>query len=56
MDSIALIAVAGPPGSGKTAWMSQFLQDQHRPLFYCCPGMGVCSVDWARIRHGRKGE
>ncbi|MBP0000539.1 MAG: GTP-binding protein [Cyanobacteria bacterium SID2] len=51
MDSIALTAVAGPPGSGKTTWMSQFLQDQHRPLFYCCPGMGVGSVDRARIAY-----
>jgi hypothetical protein len=51
MDSIALIAVAGPPGSGKTTWLSQFLQDQHRPLFYCCPGMGACSVDQARIAY-----
>ena len=40
MDSIALTAVAGPPGSGKTTWIGQCLQDQQRPLFYCCPGMG----------------
>jgi hypothetical protein len=51
MDSIALIAVVGPPGSGKTTWISHFLQDQHRPLFYCCPGMGACSVDQARIAY-----
>lgn len=51
MDSITLTAVAGPPGSGKTTWIGQFLQDRHRPLFYCCPGMGVCSVDWARIAY-----
>ncbi|MEB3213458.1 MAG: GTP-binding protein, partial [Leptolyngbyaceae bacterium] len=51
MDSIALIAVTGPPGSGKTTWLSQFLQDQQRPLFYCCPGMGACSIDQARIAY-----
>jgi hypothetical protein len=51
MGSVALIAVAGPPGSGKTTWMSQFLQDQDRSLFYCCPGMGACSVDQARIAY-----
>ena len=51
MDSIALIAVAGPPGSGKTTWISQFLQNQHRPLFYCCREMGDCSVERARIAY-----
>lgn len=52
MESIGLIAVAGPPGSGKTTWMNQLLQDQRRPLFYWCPGMGSCSVDRARIEYG----
>lgn len=47
----AIIAVAGSPGSGKTTWISQFFQDQHRPLFYCCPGIGACSVDQARIAY-----
>ena len=51
MDSMTLIAIAGPPGSGKTTWMSQFLSDQPRPLFYCCPGMGGGSVDRARIAY-----
>ena len=51
MDSMTLIAIAGPPGSGKTTWMSQFLSDQSRPLFYCCPGMGAGSVDLARIAY-----
>ncbi len=50
-NSIELIAVAGPPGSGKTTWIGQFLQDQDRPLFYCCPGMGDGSVDLVRIAH-----
>jgi len=50
-NSIAAIAVAGPPGSGKTTWIGQCLQDQQRPLFYCCPGMGDRSVDLARIAY-----
>ncbi len=49
MDSITSIAVAGPPGSGKTTWIRQLLSDQQRPLFYCCPGMGADSVDRGRI-------
>ncbi|MDY6940967.1 MAG: GTP-binding protein [Cyanobacteriota bacterium] len=49
MDSIAPIAVAGPPGSGKTTWIRQFLSDQQRPVFYCYPGMGTDSVDRGRI-------
>ena len=49
MGSITSIAIAGPPGSGKTTWMSQLLSDQQRPLFYCCPGMGTDSVDRGRI-------
>lgn len=49
MDSI--VAIAGPPGSGKTTWLSQFLSDQERPLFYCYPGMGALSVDQARIAY-----
>ncbi|MDJ1184587.1 hypothetical protein [Roseofilum casamattae] len=49
MDSITSIAIAGPPGSGKTTWISQFLRDRQRPLFYCCPGMGTDSVDRGRI-------
>lgn len=51
MDSMRLIAVAGPSGSGKTTWISQFLQDQRRPLFYCCPGIDSCSVDRARVAY-----
>lgn len=49
MESVTLIAIAGPPGSGKTTWISQFLSNQQRPLFYCCPGMGTDSVDRGRI-------
>ncbi len=51
MDSITSIAIAGPPGSGKTTWISQLLSNQQRPLFYCCPGMGADSVDRARIAY-----
>ena len=46
---MTLVAIAGPPGSGKTTWISQFLTDPQRPLFYCCPGMGIDSVDRGRI-------
>ncbi|MEO0869703.1 MAG: GTP-binding protein, partial [Cyanobacteria bacterium J06642_11] len=48
MDSFALNLVAGPPGVGKTTWISQFLQDRSCPLFYFYPGMQE-SVDLARI-------
>jgi hypothetical protein len=30
--------VAGPPGIGKTTWISQFLSNSEQPLFYLCPG------------------
>ncbi|MEM8640722.1 MAG: GTP-binding protein [Cyanobacteria bacterium P01_G01_bin.54] len=51
MDAMTLIAIAGPPGSGKTTWLSQFLSDQQCPLFYCAPGLGEASVDQARIAY-----
>ena len=51
MSSVELIAVAGPTGSGKTVWISQFLQDRNRPVFYCCPGAGSGSVDPVRIAY-----
>ena len=51
MNFPALIEVAGPAGSGKTTWIRQFLQDQHRPLFYCSPGSGGGSVDEAFIAY-----
>ena len=48
MQSFDLTLVAGPPGAGKTTWISQFLKDSSRPLFYLYPGSQE-SVDLARI-------
>lgn len=48
MDSFDLTLVAGPPGVGKTIWISQFLKDAARPLFYLHPGAQE-AVDLARI-------
>lgn len=51
MCLLSLIAVAGPPGSGKTTWISQFLKDQSRPLFYLCPGFSIAAIDLAQIAY-----
>ena len=48
MQSLDLTWVDGPPGVGKTTWISQFLKDASRPLCYLYPGADV-SVDLARI-------
>ncbi|NEQ53678.1 MAG: GTP-binding protein [Leptolyngbya sp. SIO3F4] len=48
MQSFNLTLVAGPPGVGKTTWISQFLKDASSPLFYLYPG-AEASVDLARI-------
>lgn len=39
------IAVAGPPGSGKTTWINQFLTQPTQPVFYLCPGLGHPAID-----------
>lgn len=44
-----IIAVAGPPGSGKTTWIRQRLQGQEQPCGYLAPGLGNVPVDPARI-------
>jgi GTPase SAR1 family protein len=49
MPSPVLIAVAGPCGSGKTTWLSQFLQNSTRPTFYLYPRLGEATVDDTRI-------
>ena len=41
--------VAGPPGSGKTTWINQFLSAAERPLFYLCPATGLEAVDRLRV-------
>ncbi|MEL6261692.1 MAG: GTP-binding protein [Cyanobacteria bacterium J06626_6] len=42
--------VAGPPGIGKTTWISQFLSDSEQPLFYLCPGTGAGTEPIDRLR------
>ncbi|MFK8184238.1 MAG: GTP-binding protein [Phormidesmis sp.] len=37
----SITLVAGPPGIGKTTWISQFLSTSNQPLFYFCPGAGT---------------
>jgi hypothetical protein len=47
----SIIAVAGPSGSGKTRWVSQFFKEQSQSQFYSAPGLGLISVDLARIAY-----
>lgn len=51
-DSIppGITLVAGPPGIGKTTWISQFLSDSAQPLFYLCPGTGSGAKVIDRLR------
>ncbi|MBE9242266.1 GTP-binding protein [Synechocystis salina] len=51
MRSPSLIAVAGPPGTGKTTWITEQLQNIACPTFYFSPGLGPISVDLARINY-----
>ena len=48
MQSFNLTLVAGPPGVGKTTWISQLFKDALSPLFYLHPGAQE-SVDLAPI-------
>ncbi len=41
--------VAGPPGSGKTTWITRLLAASEQPLFYCCPAAGTEAVDRLRV-------
>ncbi|UJB71656.1 GTP-binding protein [Acaryochloris sp. 'Moss Beach'] len=49
MSSPAVIAVAGPCGSGKTTWINQSLKDATAPLSYFYSGLGRNPVDLMRI-------
>ncbi|MEL6248912.1 MAG: GTP-binding protein [Cyanobacteria bacterium J06648_16] len=44
-----ITVVAGPPGSGKTTWISQFLSGADAQLGYLYPGAGAEAVDRLRI-------
>ncbi|MEL6555822.1 MAG: GTP-binding protein [Cyanobacteria bacterium J06621_11] len=41
--------VAGPPGIGKTTWISQFLSASEDSIFYLCPGTGTEAIDRLRV-------
>ncbi|QHU99400.1 ATP-binding protein [Synechocystis sp. CACIAM 05] len=51
MRSPSLIAVAGPPGAGKTTWITEQFQNLAHPTFYFSPGLGPISIDLARIKY-----
>ena len=44
-----ITVVAGPPGIGKTTWISQFLNAAGAPLGYLYPGAGAEAVDRLRV-------
>jgi hypothetical protein len=53
MNVPLITAVAGPPGSGKTAWIYQKIQDipssEGKSIIYFCPGTGNLPIDKNRI-------
>ncbi len=48
-DTPNITLVAGPPGIGKTTWISQFLSAADTQLGYLYPGVGAEAVDRLRI-------
>ena len=51
MSSPSLIVVAGPSGGGKTTLIVQQLKHSTHPTFYFSPGLGLITVDLARINY-----
>lgn len=48
-DTPNITLVAGPPGIGKTTWISQFLNASNKRLGYLYPGAGMEAIDRLRV-------
>ena len=49
MTHSSIVAVAGPSGAGKTAWIVQCLNDASQPAIYVPAGRGDISVEMAYV-------